>query len=591
MTTFFLAPFSAQQRSTLCTIQQWNVGRSFEQNTEQNSKQHTERNVEQHRKQQRLYTRSFALALLVACSALFMSIINAHQLSAQENIYENIKKFSDVLNLVSRNYVDTVNVSKLTESAIRGLLSTLDPHSVYLPANVQQEEQERFAGNYAGIGVMFKVLNDTITVLAPSIGGPSERLGLQCNDKIVKIDNQPAVGLKQSDVPKKLKGEEGTRVTVHIKREGLPTLIPYTITREAVAIRSVDAAYMLEGTDVGYIYVNKFAATTTDEVLEAAQRLKKQGMKKLVLDLRYNAGGLLSQAFALADEIIPSGKTIVFTKTRGGALGDKYVSTKGGALEQVPIIVLINAGSASASEIVAGAVQDLDRGLVVGETSFGKGLVQVPFTLPDKSAFRLTTARYYTPSGRCIQRDYNDKNKYYALEGREELEEGSNVEHRHERSDSTRPKFKTSGGRVVFGGGGIVPDYVVKADSVGKLRRALITSGVIVEYGDNIVLKRGNEIRSAYNKDLAAFLQKFPVTDTMIAELKALALSRKVAWDDADFKADEQGIKRFIKSWLSTYLWTTSSEFSEVYAQHKEIDKAVELFPESLKIAKMMIKQ
>jgi carboxyl-terminal processing protease len=515
-------------------------------------------------------------------------LVQAQQKSTTIN--QQIMKFNDVLNLAYRNYVDTVDINNLTESAIRGLLSRLDPHSVYIPAKQQEDETDKFKGNYAGIGVLFKIVNDTITVLAPSINGPSEKLGIRCNDKIVKINNENAVGLKQSDVPPKLRGEEGTRVTVHIKRDGSPDLIPYTITRDAVAIKSVDAAYMLDGGEVGYVYVNKFAATTTAEVVEATQRLKKQGMKKMILDLRSNGGGLLGQAFALADEFIPLGKTIVFTKTRGGQVGESFVSTRGGALEQIPLVVLINSGSASASEIVSGAMQDLDRGLVVGETSFGKGLVQIPYTLADGSAVRITTARYFTPSGRCIQRDYRDKSKYYALEGRADVEEGLNLDHKGEK-DSTRPKYRTISGRVVYGGGGIVPDYVVKSDTASKLMQSLFRSALYIEFCDKYVLANGNALRETYNRDIAQYLQKFELDEKAMNDLRVLAKSRKVEWDEAEFKTNEDFLKRFLKGWLTTYLWTASNEFAEVYMQRKEVDKAVALFPEAMKVAKFSLKQ
>jgi carboxyl-terminal processing protease len=502
------------------------------------------------------------------------------------NVYQQIRKFSDVLNLVQRNYVDTVDLQKITEAAIRGLLQQLDPHSVYLPAKLQKQEDEKFQGNYAGIGILFRIINDTITVLAPTIGGPSEKLGIRCNDKIVKIDNASAIGMKLDEVPTKLKGAPGTRVTVHIKREGSPSLIPYTIVRDAVPIKSVDAGYIIEGTDVGHIYVNKFAATTTDEVVETAHKLRKMGMKRLILDLRWNGGGLLGQAFALADEFIPAGKTIVFTKTRGGAMGETLMSTRGGSLEQIPLVVLINAGSASASEIVSGAVQDLDRALVVGETSFGKGLVQMPYTLPDSSAVRITIARYYTPSGRSIQRDYKDRSKYYNLDGREALEEGSNFEHTNEK-DSTRPKYKTSSGRTVYGGGGIVPDFIVKSDTLSLFMRTLAKAGALTEFADSYILTNGNTIRETYNRDIALFLQRFSFDDKDMATLKSIALQRKVQWNDDNFKAQEKDIRRYLKGLLTTYIWMTQPEFTEAFAQRKEIDKAVELFPEATKIARL----
>lgn len=523
---------------------------------------------------------------IIVCCALSTTLTAQTQ---RDNVWEQSRKFTDILNIIKRNYVDTVNANSLTEQAIRGLLSTLDPHSVYLPQRAQRLENERFVG-YAGIGVQFRLINDSITVLAPTIGGPSDRLGIRCNDKIVKINNEQAVGIKSDEVPKKLKGHAGTKVSVLIKREGVKELIPVTITRENVPNRSVDAAYIIPGTDIGYVYVNKFGAQTAEDVRQAALMLKTKGMKKMMLDLRWNGGGLLGQAYALADEFISAGKLIVFTKARSEELSERYVSTRGGVLENLPLVILINHASASASEIVAGAIQDLDRGLVVGETSFGKGLVQMPFLLPDSSALRLTIAHYYTPSGRCIQRPYDDKKKYFALEGREELNEGENLTHQGEK-DSTRPKYKTSSGRLVFGGGGIVPDYVVKPDSLSKLRIAINRSSVLPELVESYVLQNGTSLKETYNNDIAVFLQNYQVDSDMMSRFTELLTKNKVTWTQEELQKEEAAIKRQIKAFITTYIWSTSLEFVASYTSNKEVDRAVELFPEAAKIARDMVKQ
>jgi carboxyl-terminal processing protease len=526
---------------------------------------------------------------LFAFLTVLMLLCAPHTTLAQDNIYTQTRKLNDVLNLVNQNYVDSVQLGQLTESAIRGLLQKLDPHSNYLPPKARADEQEKFQGNYFGIGVMFRIIKDTITILTPLIGGPSEKLGIMCNDKIVKIDGATAIGMKSEQVPDKLKGPQGTRVSILVKREGSPNLIPITIVRDAVPIRTVDASWMIDGTDIGYIYLNKFAATTVDEIQKAAQNLKVQGMKKLILDLRNNGGGYLQQAFGLVDEFIPAGKTIVYTKARNEALSERYFSTRAGNLETMPLIVLVNSGSASASEIVSGAIQDLDRGLVVGETSFGKGLVQVPYQLADGSELRLTIARYFTPSGRCIQRDYKlggDRSKYYALEGRQDVEEGANLDHKHDNDTTPRPKFKTLAGRTVYGGGGIVPDYIVKNDSVSKFVRTLSAKGVIGEFVDNLILKQGNRIREKYGKDLPQFLHKYTFDDTAVAELKRVAGERKVEWTEENYLKDAPMLDRYIKALASTYIWNTSPEFVESYVEQKELEKAVQLFPEAMKIAR-----
>ncbi|TAE28960.1 MAG: S41 family peptidase [Candidatus Kapaibacterium sp.] len=539
-----------------------------------------------------LYRNLSSLCVYLACVSCLLCadwhVAGAQQDANGGNIYQQMRKFNEVMNLINQNYVDTVQLNQLTENAIRGMLQKLDPHSNYLPPKVRDDEQEKFQGNYFGIGVLFRMVKDTITVLTPLIGGPSEKLGVMCNDKIVKIDGASAIGLSTEDVPKKLKGPQGTRVTVQIKREGAPNLIPLTIVRDAVPIRTVDASWMIDGTDIGYIYLNKFAATTVNEIEKAAQSLKAQGMKKLILDLRNNGGGYLQQAFGLVDEFIPFGKVIVYTKARNEALSERYYSTRAGNLENIPLIVLVNSGSASASEIVSGAIQDLDRGLVVGETSFGKGLVQVPYQLPDGSELRLTIARYYTPSGRCIQRDYKsgDRSKYYALEGRQDVEEGSNLDHKHDNDTTPRPKFKTLAGRTVYGGGGIVPDYVVKNDTLTTFFRNLIAKGVVSEFVDNLILREGNTIRTKYAKDINQFLHKYTLNDAAVQELKRIASERKLTWADEEYLKNTTIIDRYVKALATTYIWNTSPEFVESFVVQKELEKAIQLFPEAMKIAR-----
>lgn len=502
------------------------------------------------------------------------------------NIFQDIRKFSDVLNLASRNYVDTVNTSQLTESAIIALLKDLDPHSVYLPAKKKQDEEERFRGNYPGVGILFRMTKDTITVLVPIIGGESERLGIMCADKIVTINGNSAVGIPMDSVPKLLKGPSGTRVSVGVKREDTPGLIPFTITRGPVPLKTIDAYYILEGTDIGYIYLNKFAETTHFEFIKAVKELKQKGMKKLILDLRWNSGGIMTQATAIIDEFIDGRKRILYTKGRRGDMSEEFYSTAGGELTDIPLVVLINYSSASASEIVAGAIQDLDRGVIVGTTSFGKGLVQRQYPLEDGSAFRLTISRYYTPSGRSIQRDYTDREKYYALDGVADLEEGENFQHTGE-ADTSRPRFITARGRTVLGGGGIVPDYIVAHDTIGAFTRELLRQGVISAVVDELVLSKGNDIRRVFNKELDLFIKRFSIDDNVISLLKAKAEENKLTWKEDEFIAERDQIDRVVRVWITNYIWSTSNEFLEAYIREKQIKKAIEMFPEAEKYSQL----
>jgi carboxyl-terminal processing protease len=507
-----------------------------------------------------------------------------------DNIYEQTRKFNDVLNLAARNYVDDVDSQKLTEAAIKAMLDELDPHSVYIPAKEMQKVEEDFRGSFEGVGVEFDIVSDTITIVSPIAGGPSEALGIQAGDKIVRINDTTAVKLTREDVPKKLRGQKGTVVRVHIRRSGEADLLVFDITRDKIPINSVDASFMIEGTDIGYITTNRFSATTHGELMTAVATLKKQGMKKMLLDFRGNPGGYLDQAHKIADEFIPKGQKIVYTQGRLPQFNEDLMSTGGGALEDIPLVVLINRGSASASEIVSGAVQDLDRGIVVGETSFGKGLVQRQYPLGDGSAFRLTISKYYTPSGRLIQRPYKDKDKYYRGEGREELEEGDNIDHDKDAADEAsnkRPIHKTVGGRTVYGGGGITPDYVVKGDTIGFLARKLRAKNMFWAIADGLMKKRGKEIRSVYEGNMTKYLREFKIDDAVIDDMKQLAKEKDIEWKDDEFTQDEEYLRTVVKAYVGRMLFNNNGFTATMMTIDKQAQKAITLFAEAKRIAKL----
>ncbi len=507
---------------------------------------------------------------------------------SDDNIFNQLRKFKEVLTLTTSNYVEEVDASKLVESGIRAVLSDLDVHSVYIPPQDKIKSDEDFQGSFEGIGVSFDILRDTITVMEVIGGGPSARLGILAGDKIVKVDGTSAVGLTTEDVMKRLKGQKGTKVTVHIHRAGEADLLQFNIIRDKIPIYTVDASFVVPGSDIGYVRVNRFAATTSDEVSSAAKTLRSKGMKRIILDLRWNPGGYLSQAHSIADEFIPAGKKIVYTQGRRAEFNEELNSTSGGELENIPLIVLINEQSASASEIVAGAVQDLDRGLIVGETSFGKGLVQQQFELPDGSAFRLTTAKYYTPSGRSIQRPfYKDKEKYYNGAGRAQVSEGENLSHSGEVADSSRPKFKTAGGRTVYGGGGIVPDYVVKSDTLTDLYIALVRKNVFSSFIDAFLAQQGTVLRTRYEKKFDDFLKNYEVDQSVMDAFKAAALSGGVEWNDQQYSTDAISIRTSVKAQIARAIWGTSESVAVSLSNDRQFQKARNLFPEAGKIARL----
>lgn len=497
-----------------------------------------------------------------------------------------LRKIGQVFSTAIRNYVEEVDPNVLAEAAIRGMLNKLDVHSVYIPPKEKKKVDEDFSGAFEGIGIQFDIINDTITVVTPIVGGPSEKLGIMAGDKIVKIDGENAVGLSIDEVPKRLKGPKGTKVTVHIKRAGVPELLEFTIIRDKIPLYSVDAAFLVEGTDIGYIRINRFAATTLKEFLDAVRQLRQHGMKKLLLDLRWNPGGYLQQAFAIADQLIPEGYRIVYTRGRRAEFNHDFYATAEGEVEDLPLIILINEGSASASEIVSGAVQDLDRGLIVGETSFGKGLVQQQYELPDGSAFRITTSRYYTPSGRLIQRPYyKDKSKYYSLEGRPELQEGENIEHTGEQ-DTARPQYRTIRlSRIVYGGGGIVPDYIVKPDTITPFYRKLRSQRIPRLYVDAFMQHHGNDLRERYKDDFSSFYTNFNVTPAMWQEIRKRAEEEGISWNEEEFQQDKPFIEAEIKSMIARMIWNVNESVQIQITVDRQVQKALQLFDEAAEIA------
>lgn len=514
-----------------------------------------------------------------------------------DNIYSDLKKFEHVMMTAYKNYVEDINTGELVDGAIKGMLEQLDPHSVYFSADQMVKVNEDIQGSFDGIGVEFEIVNDTIVIATPLVGGPSEALGILANDKIVKINDSSAIGLSREDIPKKLKGPRGTIVTVHIKRDGAPELLKFDIIRDRIPVFSIDAKYIIEGTDIGVIEVNRFAQTTHREFVQAMDTLRKQGMKKVIIDLRWNPGGILDEAYFIADEFVRAGDTIVYTKGRIQDIIETYISTKGQEYEKMPVIVMINEGSASASEILSGAIQDLDRGLVVGETSFGKGMVQRQFPLPDMSAFRLTVGYYYTPSGRCIQRPFKDKDKYRHLAGRLELEEGFYMENafgkiaaqveklntgkkpEEQVNIKNLPLHKTKSGRTVFGGGGVTPDYIVKQDTVTRLSIELFRKSLPLNFAKKYFEENGKTLKEKYYGNFRDYFNNFSIDKNIVAEFRKYAEDKGASWNDEQYKTDGEYIRNSIKGYMAKFIWNREKMVQILNVNDKQLLKAVELFP------------
>lgn len=493
---------------------------------------------------------------------------------AGDNLYEQIKRFMEVFNYVKQYYVEEIDSEKAITGAIQGMLEQLDPHSVYIEAEELKKIDERFSGHYYGIGIEFVIKNKILTVISPIAGSPSEALGIRPGDQIIKIEGKSAYGISEQEVYDKLRGAKGTKVTVMVRRPGIEQPFDVTITRDKIPIYSVMAANMIKD-KIGYIYVGRFAKTTVDELEQALVDLENQGMEALLLDLRGNSGGFLNQAVLIADKFIEGNKKLVYTRGRRPETNEDFYSTEENTHPRYPLIVLIDRGSASASEIVAGAIQDLDRGLIVGETSFGKGLVQNQIPMKDGSALRLTTAKYYTPSGRLIQRSFKNGIVDYYEEAYDDFD--PNV---IEDSTANKPVYYTSLGRKVYGGGGITPDVTIKSQPLTKLISLLISNRIFFDYASQYVTTH-HEIP----KDFAYFKNNFVISNLVIQDFKKFIKDKKIDFNENDFTADLDYIKLILKSELARNVWDSKHYYEIRMIGDKQVQEALKLFPEAAKIA------
>ncbi|MFW5758628.1 MAG: S41 family peptidase [Bacteroidota bacterium] len=505
--------------------------------------------------------------------ALFLSATNVHA----QNGTEAAEKFIRALRIIDFAYVEPVSDDDLVEDAIRGMLKELDPHSVYLSAEELKEANEPLQGSFDGIGVQFNIINDTIVVVSPVPGGPSEKVGILPGDKIVSIDGEKASGSKVTNnfVMEKLRGERGTKVRVGIQRRSVDDILEFTITRNKIPITSLDAAFMATP-EIGYIKINRFSRTTMDEFNEALENLLEQGMLHLILDLNYNSGGFLDVAIDLTDHFLESNKLIVYTEGNASPT-QKFNSTSRGNFKSGKLVVLINEGSASASEIVSGALQDWDRGLLIGRRSFGKGLVQRPFELPDGSALRLTTARYHTPTGRSIQKPYDEGKEQYYLDLSERLNSGELVNASNVSFPDSLKYLTKINQREVYGGGGIMPDFYIPLDttSVSDYYSKLLRSGAINTFSIEYTNENRKQLNSKY-ANVEEFMQEFQVTGEIMDQLQEHALSQGIEKENED-KDDSTDIRIQLKSLIARSLWDFSA-FIQIRMQDDEAYlKAIEI--------------
>lgn len=531
-------------------------------------------------------------------SLIILAIILPVSVFGQYNTKKNVneldqnkttRKMSSLFYYINNFYVDTLDMPALVEHAFIQTLKELDPHSAYIPAKDVAKTDEPLKGSFEGVGITFQLFKDTILVVSPIPGGPSDKVGIRAGDKIIKVDGEDAYGedINNQWVMDHLRGKKGTKVVVAIYRRGNKDLIDFEIIRDKIPINSLDASFMLDD-ETGYIKLNRFSKTSLDEFNEAIGSLKEKGLENLIFDLRGNGGGYLGTAMTISDEFLAEGKLIVYTEGIHTPRQD-LVSTGNGKFINGKLVVLINEGSASASEIVSGAIQDWDRGIIIGRRSFGKGLVQRPFQMPDKSIVRLTVARYYTPSGRCIQKPYDEGVEEYYLDFKNRFEHGELIN-----ADSINfpdsLKYKTSNGRVVYGGGGIMPDIFVPLDSArfNDTYSSLIRKGIINSYVNEYLDENRKSLQKNF-KNINIFNLKFKLSEDDFEAFINQAEKEDIDLKTDDFYNNVDFIKLQLKALIARNIFETGTYFEIISSMDHEIIKAMEVINDDEMFNKLMI--
>ncbi len=507
------------------------------------------------------------LLALPMCLALSLTI------SAQRSLPQAMQKLLNAEYAITSLYVDSVNEDKLIEDAIKGMLESLDPHSSYTDAKETKELEEPLQGEFSGVGIQFNMNKDTLYVIQTIPGGPSERVGVLAGDRIIYVNDTVIAGvkMKNSDIQKRLRGKKGTQVTIKVQRPGVKELITFRITRDNIPLHSIDAQYMLDER-TGYLRISRFGAKTYEEMMDALSDLKKQGMTQLVMDLSDNGGGYLNAAIDMCNEFLERGQLMVYTEgdnsPRNEANANGY-----GDYKDLPMVVMVNQYSASAAEIFAGAMQDWDRAVIVGRRTFGKGLVQRPIKFDDGSMMRLTVARHYTPSGRCIQKPYDRGNKKaYEKELLDRANEGEYYSMDSIQFNDTLRYTTRLHGRTIYGGGGVMPDVYVPIDTTeySTYYRDMTAKGIINQYAIQYVDKNRKSISKQY-ETLKDFDNGFVVTDAMMRDFIAMGEKDSVKYDEEKYRTSEQLLKDIIKGLIARDVYGDQSAYN-VIINHRNRD-------------------
>lgn len=528
------------------------------------------------------------LAAAVICAAATFGI--SAQYSRSNSASRQQQKLLMVENIVNNLYVDNVDEEKVVENAVRGILENLDPHSSYSTKEETTSSQETMQGSFSGIGIQFNMQKDTLYVVQTIAGGPSEKVGILPGDRFIAVDDSIIAGrkLKNTDIMKRLRGPKGTKVNIKVKRGSNAELLEFRITRDDIPLNSIDAVYMADG-KTGYIRLSRFAATSYKEFKDAITKLKKQGMQQLILDLTDNGGGYMQIAAQIANEMLNRGNLIVYTQGRKSPRQNLNADGSGTFRTQ-KVVVMINQFSASASEILSGAVQDWDRGVVVGRRSFGKGLVQREFLLPDSSSFRLTIARYYTPSGRNIQKPYvkGDREDYdkdiIDRYNHGELQSADSIHFADSLKYTTLRLHRT-----VYGGGGIMPDVFVPLDTTQytDYHRRLVAKGIIPQFALRYVDKNRADLKAQY-PDAQKFIKEFSVTDEMLNSLVDAGKAEKVDFDKSQFNKSKEMLRTFVKAAIANDLFSTGAYFQIVNEQNDIYKEALSIINDDARYRKII---
>lgn len=509
-----------------------------------------------------------------------------------ERIPSSISKLLNAEYAIKSCYVDSVDENKLVEDAIIGMLEKLDPHSQFTTAKETQELEEPLQGEFSGIGIQFNLKQDTLYVIQTIPNGPSERVGMLPGDRIIYVNDTTIAGvkIKNTDIQKKLRGKKGTKVTVKVKRGNNPELITFVITRDKIPLHSVDAAYMLDE-KTGYIKISSFGAKTYNEMIDKLHLLKKQGMRQLVVDLSDNGGGYMDAAIQMVNEFLDDGQLIVYTEGLNQSRAEAKANGRG-EFKDMKLVVIMSQYSASASEIFAGAIQDWDRGLVLGRRSFGKGLVQRPFKFEDGSMMRLTVARYHTPSGRCIQKPYvkGDKKGYDAdLLTRYNAGEYYNIDSIQFNDSLKYTSLKNL--RVVYGGGGIMPDVFVPVDTTeySKYYRDMLAKGVIYQFALDYVDKNRKALKSSY-PNVEKFDQFFSLSDDDMQAFIAAGEKEKVAFNEEQYATSKEVFKCYLKGLIARDLYTEDNAFNIIVNhRNRDLQEALRLINDTSRYQSLLL--